>query len=55
MRKAIINTLAAAALIAGIAASVLAPWWAVLFLCIPAAWAGAVTLLSVNSNHINQY
>lgn len=54
MKHTIINTLAALGIIAGLAASVLAPWWAVLFICLPVIWAGAVALLKVNTNYIEE-
>lgn len=55
MKKYIINTLAALGIIAGLAASVIAPWWVVLFICIPAIYAGAVALLKFNTDNIENY
>ena len=54
MKRTIINTFAALGIIAGLAASVLAPWWVVLFICIPAIYAGAIALLKVNTNYIEE-
>lgn len=54
MKKNIINTIAALGIIAGLAASVLAPWWAVLFICIPAIYAAVLALLKVNTNYIEE-
>ena len=36
MKRTLINTLAAVAVIGGLAAAVTAPWWVVLFICLPA-------------------
>lgn len=55
MKRTIINTFAALGIIAGLAASVLAPWWVVLFICIPAIYAGAVALLKFNTDNIENY
>lgn len=54
MKRTIINTFAALGIIAGLAASVIAPWWVVLFICIPAIYAVAVALLKVNTNYIEE-
>lgn len=54
MKKKIINTLAAIAVIAGLATSAVAPWWAVWFVCLPVIYAGAITLLKVNTNYITE-
>lgn len=55
MKKAIINSIAILAILAGLVAAAVAPWWAVWLLCFPAIFAGAVTLLSRNSNLITRY
>lgn len=54
MKRTIINTFAALGIIAGLAAAVTAPWWVVLFICLPVIWAGAVALLKVNTNYIEE-
>ena len=54
MKRTLINTLAAVAVIGGLAAAVTAPWWVVLFICLPVIWAGAVALLKVNTNYIEE-
>lgn len=54
MKKALINTLAAVVALAGLAASCIAPWWAVWFICLPAIYAGAITLLKLNTNYITE-
>jgi len=54
MKKAIINTLAAVAVLAGLAAAAVAPWWAVWLLCFPAIYAGAVTLIKTNTKWIEE-
>ena len=54
MKHTIINALAVLAIIAGLAASAVAPWWAVWFLCFPAIFAGAVTLIKMNTNWIEE-
>lgn len=54
MKRTIINTIAALGIIAGLAASVLAPWWVVLFICIPAIYAAVLALLKVNTNYIEE-
>lgn len=55
MKKIITNILSALAVAAGLAASVFAPWWVVVFVCIPVAWAGAVTLIAGNTDWIKTY
>lgn len=55
MKKILTNTTAALAVIGGLAASMFAPWWAVWFVCLPVIWAGAVTLISGNTNWITTY
>ena len=54
MKKAIINTAAAVAVLAGLAAAAVAPWWAVWFICFPAIYAGAVTLIKFNTKWIEE-
>ena len=54
MKKRIINTLALAAILVGFVTSVIAPWWAVWFVCLPVVYAGAITLLKVNTNYITE-
>ena len=54
MKKKLINTAAAVAVLAGLAASVLAPWWAVWTICFPAIYGGAVTLIKSNTNYIEE-
>lgn len=49
MKKNIINTIAALGIIAGLAASVLAPWWVVWFLCFPAVYAGLLGIIKINN------
>lgn len=51
-RRTLINIIAAAVIIAGLAASVLAPWWVVLFICLPVIWAAAAIILKVNTDWI---
>jgi high-affinity nickel permease len=55
MKKALINTLAALVALAGLAASCIAPWWAVWFICLPVIYAAAVTLIKTNTNYIEKY
>ena len=55
MKKAIINTIAAVAALAGLAASVFAPWWAVWFICFPVMYAGVITLIKLNTDNIEYY
>lgn len=54
MKKKVINTLAALAVIAGFVISMTAPWWMVWMVCFPVIFAGAVTLLKVNTNYIEE-
>lgn len=54
MKKALINTLAAGVALAGLAASCIAPWWAVWFICLPATYAAAVALIKVNTKWIEE-
>ena len=49
------NILASLAVLAGLAASAVAPWWAVWFLCFPAIYAGAVTLIKNNTDYIENF
>ena len=55
MKRTLINTIAAVAVIGGLAAAVTAPWWVVLFICLPVIWAGVVALLKVNTDNIENY
>lgn len=55
MKRTIINTFAALGIIAGLAASVLAPWWVVWFILFPVIYAGAIALLKFNTNYIEDY
>lgn len=52
MKKAIRNTIAALAVIAGLCAAAVAPWWAVWLVCLPVMFAGAITLISGNTDWI---
>ena len=54
MKKTIINIIAGTALVAGLAASAVAPWWAVWFIALPVAWAGAVALIKTNTRNIEE-
>ena len=54
MKHKIINLIAAVAVVAGLAASTVAPWWAVWFLCFPAIYAGAVALIKNNTKWIEE-
>lgn len=52
MKRTIINTIAAVVALAGLAASAVAPWWAVWFICFPAIYAGVLALIKLNSDYI---
>ena len=54
MKRTIINLISAVAVLAGLVASAVAPWWAVWFLCFPAIYAGAVALIKNNTNWIEE-
>ena len=54
MKKKITNTLAAAAVIGGLAASCTAPWWVVWFITFPAIYAGVLALIHNNTNYITE-
>ena len=54
MKHTVINLIAAVAVIAGLVASAVAPWWAVWFLCFPVIYAGAITLIKSNTNWIEE-
>lgn len=54
MKKKIYNALATAAIIAGLLASMTAPWWAVWFLLLPAIFVAAVYLLKSNTTYIEE-
>ena len=53
--KHIKNTLALVAVVGGFVASVIAPWWAVWFICLPVIFAGVVYLLSAKTDYIQNY
>ena len=53
--KHVKNILAAVAVLAGLAASAVAPWWAVWFICFPVIYTGAVVLIKNNTNNIEYY
>ena len=55
MKKALINTLAAVVALAGLAASCIAPWWAVWFICLPVVYLAALYLIKTNTNYIEKY
>lgn len=55
MKKILTNTIATLAVIGGLAASMFAPWWAVWLICFPAMYAGAITLISRNTDWITHY
>ena len=55
MKRILITIIAALAIAAGLLISMFAPWWAVWFVCLPVIWAGAVTLISGNTNWITTY
>ena len=55
MKKALINTLAAVVALAGLAASCIAPWWVVWFVCFPLIYGGGITLIKVNTDWITNY
>lgn len=54
MKRTIINLIAALAVLAGLALSVIAPWWVVWFVCFPVMYAGIVTLIKVNTKWIEE-
>ena len=54
MKKKITNAIAALAVIAGFVVSMTAPWWMVWTICLPVIFAGAVTLLKLNTNYITE-
>lgn len=55
MKKKVLNILAVLAVVGGLAASVTAPWWVVWFVCFPVLYAGAITLIKLNTNWITNY
>jgi fatty acid desaturase len=55
MKKKLINTIAAVAVLAGLAASVTAPWWAVWFICFPVIYVAALVLIKNNTDWIEYY
>lgn len=52
MKKKLINSLAAVAVIGGLVFSAVAPWWAVWLIAFPVIYAGAVTLIKMNTDYI---
>ena len=48
MKKTIINSLGARAILVGLAACMTAPWWAIWFIIFPALYVDAIVLLKVN-------
>ena len=55
MKRTIINILAAVAVLAGLAASAVAPWWAVWFICLPVIYVAALVLIKNNTEWIEYY
>ena len=53
--KLFTNTLAVVAVLAGLAASTIAPWWVVWFLCFPVIYAGVVALIKNNTDFIENF
>lgn len=54
MKHTLINILAAVAVIGGVAAAAVAPWWVVWLICLPVVYAGAVVLIKNNTNYIEE-
>ena len=52
MKKKLINTLAALAVVGGLILSAFAPWWVVWFILFPVIYAGAVALIKLNTDYI---
>jgi 1,4-dihydroxy-2-naphthoate octaprenyltransferase len=55
MKKKLINTLAALAVVGGLILSAFAPWWVVWFICFPCIFAGVVYLLSTKTDYLKNY
>lgn len=55
MKRKVINTLAAVAIIAGLALSVTAHWLVVWLVCFPLIYAGAITIIKTNTEWIEKY
>lgn len=55
MKHKLINLIAALAVVCGLVASVLAPWWVVWFIAFPILYAGAITLIKVNTDYIENF
>ena len=55
MKRTIINLIAALAVLAGLALSVIAPWWVVWFVCFPVMFAGVIALIKNNTDWIEYY
>ena len=54
MKHKIINIVAAAAVLGGLAVSCTAPWWVVWFITFPAIYAGVLALIHNNTNYITE-
>ena len=52
MKKKLINALAAVAVIGGLVLSAFAPWWIVWLVAFPVIYAGAVALIKMNTDYI---
>lgn len=55
MKKHIINIVAAVVALAGLAASCIAPWWAVWFICLPVIYMAALYLIKNRTDYIEKY
>lgn len=55
MKKKLINALAAVAVIGGLVLSAFATWWVVWLVAFPVIYAGAVTLIKLNTDNIEYY
>ena len=54
MKRKLINIVATLAVIAGLATSAVAPWWAVWLVCLPVVYAGVLALIKINTNYIEE-
>lgn len=52
MKKTIKNTIAGLAIVAGLAVATVAPWWVVWLVAFPAMYAGAIFLIKINSDYV---
>ena len=52
MKKKLTNAACVLAIVAGLAAAAVAPWWAVWLICLPVIWAAAVKLIGSNTDWI---